>query len=490
MRTQKKAALVLIPVLLVVGLAVYLVKSTFFAGPLLKKAERGVVDDVSRLNATKVARVVAPENLESIQQALSLAREEGLSVSIAGMRHSMGGHTLSPGGLLLDMTSFNEVIAIDEEAKTVRVESGATWNDVIRAVNPYGLSVPVLQDYSTFTVGGSLSVNIHQSDPNYGSIMETVRSFRLFTPSGEVLEVSRTQRPELFDLVIGGYGLFGIVLDVDLDLTDNHLYQKHEEALDYAEYEEYFTTLRSDTAIENVFARLSIVPDETLLKEMVVTTYAVAGEGAVKTELEEDRVWLKKLFFDLSRSSEAGKRLRWYVQKNHSVGAEPLTVTRNNLDYNDASFLEYHSNEDTDILQEYFFPKEALVPFLDSLREVVVRENINLLSATVRYIPPRSEGFITYASPTEERFGVVLYLNVGRSPEAQEKVTAWTRELIDTSTELGGTYYLPYELYATKAQLKAAYPRIDEFFAKKTAYDPEEILMNKFYRRYAKGENE
>lgn len=482
-------AAVLIGSVAALGLLYFYVKEVFFAGTLFPRTELNTANDVSRLNETRVARVVWVDSIETLQSALTEARAAGKHVSIAGARHSMGGHTLYPDGVLLDMRGYTQVLHVDQGARTVTVQSGATWDDVIRAVHPHGLSVPVLQDYSNFTVGGSLSVNIHQSDPNYGSMMETVRACTILLPSGEIVRASRTENRELFNLVNGGYGLFGVILEVELDLTDNNLYQKSEVPVAYGAYNDYFDGVLEDSKIENVFARLSIVPDASLLRDMVVTTYRVADEGTVSPtmELEESQLWMKKFFFDLSRATEAGKRLRWYFQKNYSDLAEPPLITRNNLDYNDASFLDYHSESDTDVLQEYFFPRSELVPFLDALRETVVKENINLLSATVRYIPPRDEGFIHFAHPTEERFAVVLYMNIGRSPAEQEKVTVWTRHLIDTTLALGGTYYLPYGLYASHAQLVAAYPRMPEFFSKKRQYDPEELIMNKFYAHYAGG---
>jgi FAD/FMN-containing dehydrogenase len=51
---------------------------------------------------------------------------------------------------------------------------------------------------------------------------------------------------------------------------------------------------------------------------------------------------------------------------------------------------------------------------------------------------------------------------------------------------LDGTYYLPYQLFYSKKQLRKAYPRVDEFFATKKTYDPDELFTNKFYEKYGK----
>src|SRR5262245_46235460 len=74
----------------------------------------GFVDDASRLNQTAVAEVwdiptdpVAAE--QQLRDLLQRARRDGLRVSIAGARHTMGGHTIYPGGVALNMLPFRRM---------------------------------------------------------------------------------------------------------------------------------------------------------------------------------------------------------------------------------------------------------------------------------------------------------------------------------------------------------------------------------------------
>jgi decaprenylphospho-beta-D-ribofuranose 2-oxidase len=466
----------------------YLVFFTFSANKTIEQPDGLLIHDVSRLNPTYVKEIVKHEEIIGLQESLSDARNKNLKVSIAGRKHSMGGHTFYKDAVVLDMNSFNKVLDINKEEKTVTVQSGATWDDVILAINPYDLSVPVLQDYSGFSVGGSMSVNIHQSDPKYGPLIETVRSFRLLLANETIANVSRTENPELFSIVIGGYGLFGVILDVTIDLTENDIYKKNEFLVDYKNYQDAFRDIQDNEKIENVFARLSIVNDETLLRDVIVTTYEETDLQPTEEimDLQPDKnLALKKFIFGLSRKYDWGKKVRWHFQTEKSDIAEPPIISRNNLDKNDQSFLDYHSSRNTDILQEYFFPMEELPEFLDKLRTLVQENDINLLSATIRYIPQNEESFLSYSKT--ESFAVVLYFNVGLSEKEQDKVEEWTQELIDYSVNINGTYYLPYELYASQDQIRKAYPNIDSFFQKKLEYDSQELFMNQFYEKYAHG---
>ena len=467
------------------ALAVYAPLFALSLGYTLEHADDVLVNDVSRLNPTYVERVVEGREVEGLQETLALAREQGLKVGIAGKRHSMGGHAFYPDGVVLDMTTFNKVLAVDPANRTATVQSGALWKDVIEAVNPHGLAVGVMQGYNGFTVGGSLSVNVHESDPNHGPIVGTVESFRLLLANGTVVHVSREENAELFRLVIGGYGLFGVILDVTLRLEDDVVYQKRERVMQVEEYLDYFRgRVGQEPPVGQIFARLSIARDGTLLRELVVTTYERADDqGAATRELQPHSVGLKKLVFGISRMSDWGKELRWRLQKEQSDLVDPPFVSRNNLMNQDAAFLDYAARRDTDILQEYFVPVERMPAFVDDLRALVREKDLNLLSATIRYLPADDASMMSY-SPRES-FGLVLYFNVGTSPSDQEEVRAWTRRLVDAALEEGGTYYLPYAPYATKEQMRQAYPQADLFFAKKREHDPDLLFQSRFYADYA-----
>jgi FAD binding domain-containing protein len=120
--------------------------------------------DVARLLPAKVGRVERIRDLEQMRALLREARDKGLKVSIAGSRHSQGGQTYTDGALVFDMKGFNRILALDEKAKTLTAQAGATWDDVQHYVSPHGLAVKVMQSSYVFTLGGTLSANAHGRD--------------------------------------------------------------------------------------------------------------------------------------------------------------------------------------------------------------------------------------------------------------------------------------------------------------------------------------
>jgi decaprenylphospho-beta-D-ribofuranose 2-oxidase len=343
-----------------------------------------------------------------------------------------------------------------------------------------------MQASNIFTVGGSLGPNIHGNDPNYGAIIETVRSFRLMQANGEVIKVSRSENAELFSLVIGGYGLFGVIIDVDLEFTDDVIYEMTSYVMDYRKYPEFFkATVLGNEDIGLHSAKLSNAP-RSLLTEVIETTYKrsdVAPNPSIYALENERDVFRNRLFFSLSRSFGWGKDLRWSLQKRliAKVGKTEY-VSRNNAMRPIIKFLDYSSSKNTDILQEYFVPIDQFIKFIDGLRAIIKEDNVNLLSITLRYVPQDDKAFMPYAK--SDVISVVLYINQGLDDVSVKKAAAWTRRMVELSLSLEGTYYLAYQRYPTKEQLLKAYPEFTEFINKKRQYDPDELFMNTFYEHY------
>lgn len=446
-----------------------------------------VINDFGKLYPATVLKVVQGKTTADLVAVINEAREQGLRVSIAGKRHSQGGHAFYEGAVVLDMNDYDDVLQLDIANKLITVQSGATWEEVQDYVNTRGLAVKVMQSSNIFTIGGSLSANVHGRDPNYGPLIETVRGFRLLTADGTILNVSKTENAELFTLTIGGYGLFGVILDADIELTDNLVYEKRTEELDYTAYPQWFAaTVGDDPGIGLHYGRLSVARNAGFLKDMYVTSYrAVDAEPDAGGELSAERfVRSTRFLYGLSRRHDWAKALNWRLLKTVvDKPGETERVTRNNAMRPPVSFLEHASTRDTDILQEYFIPTENFATFTDKLRELVTAHDINLLNVTIRYLPAETESFLRYARA--DSFAFVLDINHGLSADERAAAEFWTQALVDTAAELGGTYYLTYQLYPSSQQIRMHYPDLDRFFAKKLQYDPGQMFVNTFYAHYA-----
>jgi FAD/FMN-containing dehydrogenase len=347
-----------------------------------------------------------------------------------------------------------------------------------------------MQSSNIFTVGGTLSANAHGRDVDVMQVVDVVERFRLLLADGRIVEVSRTENPELFSLVIGGYGLYGVILDVTLRVTRDELYEQRAEVMDYTAFPAAFRRIQGDSDVVLMLARPSIDPDpRAFLREVVMVTWRRVRDGrpGVFALTEEAHVLRDRFFFGLSRRFDWAKSLRWTLQKRVELGAGATRlVSRNNSmrpPLAPLEFLDYHSGKDTDIIQEYYVPIEHFVPFMDRFRTILLKGDMNVLSSTVRYVKPDSTPALAYA-PDREVFAIIQMSNVGLSPAAQAHAAQVTRELVDAVIEYGGTYYLTYQLYPTPDQLQRAYPGARRAFERKRFYDPTELFSSRFFERY------
>lgn len=443
------------------------------------------IDDVSRLNETTVSTIRQPASEEDIQQAVRDALVSGKNISIAGKRHSQGGHIMADDAVVLDMTAFNRILSLDTESNLLTVQSGTTWEQIQDFLNEKDLAVKVQQSSNIFTVGGSLSANIHGRDPRFGPIIETVSSFRLVKADGEVANVSRSENPELFSLVIGGYGLFGIITNVDLEVVPNSVLKKTTQKMKCRDYPKY---LASDVLGNEKDELHYVRPDITtknFMDDCSVTSFIRIAEKPETLEpLEQEKlIETSRWLLDLSRKSKWGKNTRWFMQENFlDIPGKAEVITRNNAMRPPVQFLEYQSPTDTDILQEYFIPISSATAFMDDLENIFFEEDINVLSITLRAVKADKESFLPYA--TEDMLAFVLYINHGRDNASVEQAKEWTRKLIDAALRHKGTYYLTYANYATPKQKSKAYPALNDFLDRKAHYDPAGLFSNKFYKAY------
>lgn len=460
------------------------------------KQRGGTVNDASCLDATPVYGVVQVQEADDIRHALETAQARGLKVSVAGVRHSMGGQAFARHALVLDMTTFNKM-SLDAERRLLTVQSGATWHDIQNFLHPK-FAVKAMQSTDIFTVGGSISVNAHGMDHQAGAMERTIRSMRVMLSDGSIRSVSRTENPELFRLVVGGYGLFGIILDADIEVTDNRVYESKRRVIDYAEFPTIFEaeiSVRKDIGL--LYGHLSTAP-QSFLREMILYTYEDADiqNAEISPLTDVGAVKLRRLVLNLSKRGSLAKRIKWFSEKYIEPRIESCTVTRaqamkdgeaclvsrNDPMHDSVPYLRNALKGETDILHEYFVPREQFSSFVDGMREILTKHKANLLNASVRVV--HQEEIILNYAPTE-MFSIVLYINQQTSPAGNEQMRAVTRELISLTTRMGGRFFLPYQLHYTEEQLRQSYPEIDALFAMKRKYDPHEILRNTWYETYA-----
>ena len=446
-----------------------------------------VLNDASRLNPVPVARNVIVRSgadndiVAELRALLKTAAAEGKAICAGGARHSMGGQSLPRDGFAIALASSTCTPNLQD--RTCRVNAGARWRDVIRTLDPLGYSVAVMQSNSDFSVGGTLSVNAHGWPVAYGPFVSTVRSFRLMLADGSLLTCSRTENAELFGLVAGGYGLFGIVLDAEIEMVDNALMMPTYELTGAAGIAERFIAVATQPSVRMAYGRLSVARQGFLEDGLVVSYWPVAARTSLpEAQRSGAYSFLSRKLFRAQIGSERGKRARWYAETVLlPKAAATRPITRNAILSYPVSVLAETDRRRTDILHEYFLPADRFADFLKACREHIPPAR-DLLNVTLRYVAADPVSVLSFAPGP--RIAAVMLFNQPATAAADAAARAMTKRLIDAAISLGGSFYLPYRLHARPDQLKAAYPRVDEFAAKKRHYDPQLRFRNALWDRY------
>jgi FAD/FMN-containing dehydrogenase len=450
------------------------------------------LDDASRLNRVSIARHWRPAQvtgdawLDALRAELKAAASQGRPVSVGAARHSMGGQALPRDGVAMtfdvSVGTASAWIEPNRQARTYRVAAGARWSQVIRALDPIGYSPAVMQSNNDFGAAATLSVNAHGWPVPYGPFGATVRSFRVMLASGELVTCTPVENADLFGLANGGYGLLGVVVDLELLMADNVLLKPTYELMPADRIGPRMAAAAGqDVTVRMAYGRLA-VDAARFLREALLVTYRrepgtsppVRSGGFVNAVSRE--------MFRAQIGSDAVKRARWHAETVTAPRMIAGVASRNTLLNEPVANLAGRDPKRTDILHEYFLPPESLEGFLAACRIAIPASRQDLLNVTLRYVEEDRRSILAYARGT--RIAAVMLFSQRMTRADDEDMAALTERLIDAVLDAGGTYYLPYRLHARRDQLVRAYPRLEEFQVGKRRYDPGMLFRNLLWDRY------
>ncbi|MDJ0626680.1 MAG: FAD-binding oxidoreductase [Rhodobacter sp.] len=447
-----------------------------------------LLNDASQLSATPIHSHVRPTArgdalIAAFRAELEAARAEGRPVNVGAARHSMGGQAIPRNGRAV--TVDDGWIELDTAAGTYRVNGGARWSDVIDALDPQGFSPAVMQSNNDFGVAATFSVNAHGWPVPFGPMGATVRSLRMVLADGTLVVASRDENPRLFELAMGGYGLIGLIVDMEVQMVPNLRLMPGFEVMAAADFPARFAAAVKDPGIPMAYGRLN-VDRAAFFQEALMVTYAPSGDQSDIPPAAGSGVMshLASFVYRTQVGREGMKRRRWWVESSFAPRLAGES-TRNSLMNEPVVTLADGDPNRVDILHEYFVPLEAFDGFLVACREVIPDAFVEFLNVTLRFVDTDPTSVLAH-SPTP-RIAAVMSFTQEMTARAEADHRRMTRALIDRIVALGGTYYLPYRPHATVAQFTAAYPRAAEFAAAKREIDPSLTLRNNLWDSYLEG---
>ena len=454
------------------------------------------VNDIhSQLNRTHVLRIEKPSTAEGLADVVRRAARDGRAMSIAGGRHAMGGQQFGTDTVLLDTSGLNSIVEFDASRGHVEVGAGIQWPALVSALLERQQGQPrqwgIVQKQTgadRLSLGGALAANAHGRGLTYAPIAQDVEAFTLVDARGELLRCSRTENAELFRLVLGGYGLFGVVATVRLRLAPRRKIERVVEVIGTDGLDRRFAQRIADGYLFGDFQYSTDLDTDTLLRQGVFSCYRpVADDTPVRegqAELSREN-WLDLLQAGHLDRGQAYRRYSGYYLG--TSGQIYWSDTHQLSEYID----DYHRvlgdrigalAGGTEMITEIYVPRAALASFLEKVRADFLERRVNLIYGTIRLIERDPDSFLAWAR--EPWACIIFNLHTAHDPDALGQTEMHFRRLIDRGREHGGSYFLTYHRWATREQVLSCYPQLPEFLALKRKYDPEERFQSDWYRHY------
>jgi FAD/FMN-containing dehydrogenase len=441
------------------------------------------LNDALRLSETPIHRHIIVQDdpgealLAALRRELRDAASENRTVNIGAARHSMGGQAIPREGHAITFESSWVQPGVD----TYQVHAGARWQHVIAALHAVDLAPKVMQANNNFGVAATFSVNAHGWATPFGPMGSTVRSIRILLADGSHVTASKTENSDIFAAAMGGYGLIGLITDLEVEAVPAALYEPIFEQMPADAFAAAFQAKVQQAPM--AYGRLNVDRDGFFDDALLLSYIPTDGERTDPNPPGALISRIKNSIFRYQTENEWAKRRRWGLE----TGIAPLIagpVTRSALmNEPTSSVLRQTDLRRTDIIHEYFVAPEQFNAFLAACREIISNSYQELLNITLRWVEQDSFSLLSYA-PKGPRIASVLSFSQEMTARAEMDMTQMTRQLIDAVHAIGGNYYLPYRPHATPAQFAVGYVRAPEFAALKRSLDPKAIFGNALWNKY------
>lgn len=455
---------------------------------------RTVNDVHSKLNPTQVHRIQMPRSVNELASCVRQAASEGKAVIASGGRHAMGGQQFADNAVLIDMREMKKLLAFDPVSGVIEIEAGIQWPDLIRSYFRHQDGRPTwgIRQKQTgadrLTIGGAIAANIHGRGLGSAPFSRDVLELTVVDANGDVRRCSRSENSELFRLVVGGYGLFGIVASAKIQLVHR---EKVERVVNLWDIDDVVPELdrRQKEGHQYGDFQFDIDPQSAgYLRRGIISSYRPVEEtrpiprGQLRLSQANWRKLLYQAHVDKTAAFEGFTD--FYLRSSGQLYWSDTHQLNIYLD-------DYHAELDramnasvcgSEMITELYVPPEALGGFMAVAGNTLREKRADLIYGTVRMIEQDHDSFLPWAG---QRYACIIFnLHVDHEPDSQARNADILRGLIDVAIRFGGSYFLTYHRYARKDQVLACYPRFPEFLRLKQKYDPEERFQSEWFRFY------
>ena len=450
---------------------------------------------------TTTSLVAYPKTIDDCLKIIDFSKKNGLSICPRGSGYTYGDMILNSGQIILNTSRMNNIIEWNEGTGRIVVEPGVRFSDVLQKTLLSNWVLCSCPGGMGITMSGAISNNVHAKDSwRNGNFGDQVISLKLLISNGEIIAVERGKNKELFEAVIGGMGLFGVIVEAVLQLKK----------IPSPFVEVSKVPVRN---IEDCIEKLERAKESSDFFIAWVDTFAKGinlGCGFVTTAKWVDakvKVEAKKL----SKSLEMPTRIfgvlpakpTWYLLRpffnpsfikdvnavNYfisNIKAKVISKKKIML-FTDYNFMH---NKIPNLKHVYrphgFLEFQPMLPRKSGIKAMndyfKLCQDFGCQSLLCGIKAHREDRYmISYSGD-----GFSLPVDIQLRGRDKEHVNRFAQTLFKYTLELGGKIFLAKNDFLSKNTFRQMYPRYKEFVEVKKRLDPLEIFSSDMYRRLIK----
>lgn len=427
---------------------------------------------------TDVAR---PERRKAVLDAFAQRGDD--PILAYGMGRSYGDAALLEDGKVVLTRRLDRMLAFDPDTGWLRCEAGVTLKEIIDVFLPRGFFPPVVPGTQFVTVGGAIGCNIHGKNHHVdGCFGDHVRRVELLTASGEIVICDRDNEPELFWATVGGMGLTGLILSLEVQLYPVESDAVILETVRVDNLDEFFATsdesgdfthtvswidcaARGKEMGRGIFMRGRHAPAGTQVGAGPLEVLDEIAPGLLDGRPFEANWILNSATIRLF--NEAYFRKTPSGTTSQTVGYIPfffpLDAVKNwNYGYGSRGMLQY----------QFVVPDRE--PIETILREVSESGMASFLTV-IKEFGDRSHGGLSFPEK-----GITLALDFPNKGEPLYQMLDRFDEIVASA---GGKIYLGKDARLSAAMMRRMYPEWEKWKAVRDEWDPEGVFQSELGRR-------
>lgn len=415
------------------------------------------------------ARPTSAEDLAAVVAAAACA---GQRIRAVG-----AGHSFTPvaagDDVMINLDALTGIVAVDEATGRVRFRAGTRLRDIPALLAPYGLALENQGDVNPQSLAGAISTSTHGTGLGFTGFAGTVTGLSLMGPDGTVQELSADEDADAFDLARVSLGVLGILTEVEVrcvpafDLIAEEVVTNLDELLDglvarmrEADHFEFYWFPHTDAALTKTNTRVlagQAGPGrhaEAGVRNRMLTVLdkEIVENGALRAAVELG-ARVPGLIPRINRIAQAAVSDRTYRAPGHDVFVTPRRVRFNEM--------------------EYALPFEAGVAAIREIRQAIDSRGWRISFPLEVRAAAADDVALSTANGRE-----TMYIAVHRFYKEDCEEYFRVVELICRAH--GGRPHWGKIHSLGAEELRAAYPRFDDFCALRARLDPDAVFGNRF----------